>query len=298
MGNKIVPSHQSKQPIRIVFGSDVSKDNYGGKMRIKRFNYAPMAVIKYTGLHPKDCRVFSLCQDLKLLVDLVIKDVLKEVGLFKSLNRVSFNTMECKIYYNDKNCFTTKCGAHTDCDFKENGQQSENDTTDGSHPIITYTVGTSRQYTYFYCRKHATEPNAKWEVMIETKKRQILEDGSIWILHPYDEKPKRISGYYYKTKHEGKLLEKGISIAFVFRCVKDDSVSFFNFNNEWLVEHDQSDELKRLVRLKLNTKTAKDIEDFKNKNVKEKGEDSRNGDDVKRFGKKIKTAIKQSILCL
>ena len=58
------------------------------------------------------------------------------------------------------------------------------------------------------------------------------------------------------------------------------------------------DELKRLVRLKLNTKTAKDIEDFKNKNVKEKGEDSRNGDDVKRFGKKIKTAIKQSILCL
>ena len=56
-------------------------------------------------------------------------------------------------------------------------------------------------YTYFYCRKHATEQNEKWEVMTETKKRQILEDGSIWILHPDDEKPKRISGYYYKTKH-------------------------------------------------------------------------------------------------
>ena len=295
MGNKIVPSHESKQPIRIVFGLDVSKDIYSGKMRIKRFNYAPMAVIKYTGLHPNDFRVLPLCQDLKLLVDLVIKEVLEDIGLFKSLKRVSFNTMEIKIYYNNHNHFTRKCGAHTDCDFNENGHQSDNDTTVGSHPICTFTVGASRQYTYFYSRKHATDHDAKWKGMRETRKNQMLEDGSIWILHPDDEKPKRIGDYYYKTKHEAKLLQKGISIAFVFRCVKDDSLSLFNSNNEWLVEHDHSNELKRLVRLKMNTKTAKDIEKSKTKNLKNHVDDYRNGDYVKQMGTRINDTIQKSL---
>ena len=295
MGNKIVPSHESKQPIRIVFGLDVSKDIYGGKMRIKRFNYAPMAVIKYTGLHPNDFRVLSLCRELKLLVDLVIKEVLEDIGLFKSLKRVSFNTMEIKIYYNNHNHFTRKCGAHTDCDFNENGHQSDNDTTVGSHPICTFTVGASRQYTYFYSRKHATDHDAKWKGMRETRKNQMLEDGSIWILHPDDEKPKRIGDYYYKTKHEAKLLQKGISIAFVFRCVKDDSLSLFNSNNEWLVEHDHSNELKRLVRLKMNTKTAKDIEKSKTKNLKNHVDDYRNGDYVKQMGTRINDTIQKSL---
>ena len=143
-------------------------------------------------------------------------------------NRIKTHSFGCKIVRE-----------HNDLEFDDNGVHLVNETSRGDHPIMTYTMGLTRNLKFRWHSKEKNETKSQWRPVSDSKEELKLHNSSIMVLLTDDEKPKEIDGMLYKTKHSASFSGDGISIGFVFRSIKRNSVStFFETTGEWAPEHD------------------------------------------------------------
>ncbi len=95
--------------------------------------------------------------------------------------------------------------------------------------------------------------------------------------------------YYYKTKHKAAFKANGISIAFVFRCVKKENISPFDSSHTWQWNDDENEKLKNSLLKKLNCPTAKLLEE-----TNRRAELLKNSDIIKNIAKRIHYTIAHS----
>ena len=246
-------NYQSRQAIRVFYGRDLVHGLIS-ENRVERYVYGPLAVLQSTGFHPsKDYKVFPFTDDLSEIAGQL------SALLNKKKNQVDkFNFLEVKMYLGD-DLFKTMSGgiicdsekeplrlgcnkvvnAHNDLRFSDEGVQSEKDTARSDHPTVTVTVGSPRTIVFEHYVKNTEKESVdtKWTYIgKEHDQSIILENGSIFVLSPEDDKPtrlKRTSALLHKTKHRVVYDNNGISFAFVFRSVKKTS-SFNPITNNWL----------------------------------------------------------------
>eukprot|EP00536_Pseudo-nitzschia_multiseries_P016127 jgi/Psemu1/44934/gm1.44934_g len=257
--NSIRYSHQTPQAMRVFYGrenGDKDKD-----ISIRTI-YGPMAVLRTTGFHPDSFVVRPFCERLQEISDLLASVVSKHPGISDFLP-LDFNFLEIKIY-KGKDVFchpgtetpfqmvvdgkqkpiridcNKSVRLHNDWNFDNNGKQHPNDTARGDHPVVTLTIGSTRDLQFVRMENVRLGPNKNtWEKSTggDTRFRFRLDHGSIFCLHPADEIPTRGSsgGTLYKTKHKANFPNTvgGVSIALVFRSVTATSC-FSKINHNWL----------------------------------------------------------------
>lgn len=111
--------------------------------------------------------------------------------------------------------------------------QDVRDATDGGCPVATVTVGSPRTLA-FRIAVRTVERNS-WVTFPTTNSRvhhkygrvEQFAHGSVWVLSLEDEIPKRVGDHYYKMKHGDTMEADGVSMAFVFRKIKDSSTAYF-----------------------------------------------------------------------
>ena len=130
-----------------------------------------------------------------------------------------------------------KVNLHNNQKFSDNGVQAKTGTACGTQPTITLSFGSSRTLTIE--RQVKVKAAQQWSsTNPPTMIKFELNHGSIFILDPYDEKPASQSlspDTLHKTKHCVDFRGKGVSFAFVFRCVKRHG-TFNRVTNQWIVD--------------------------------------------------------------
>ena len=122
-------------------------------------------------------------------------------------------------------------GAHIDCIFDNNRKQSEYDSTRGDHLTAILTYKYPHKLLFVRCSKNTQEGNkVKWKENKNPNDYVSLENNSLFVLFPEDEKPTSSSEeekhVLRKTKHGVKFNGKIFSflIALVFRSVTKTSL--------------------------------------------------------------------------
>ena len=242
-------NYQSQQAIQVFYGDNCPQSDISN-VATCQYVYGPLAVLKSTGAHPtNDYRVYPFTDEL---YDLTRK--LFYLLTIKRLNSREFNSMEVKIYIGDDmfedeagnliedaNGFPLRAGcnkcvnSHNDLVFNDDGVQSASDTACGTQHTVTLSIGSTRQITFEHMTKKIDE--RCWSKSgPDTNKTFDLDHGSLFVLAPEDDKPtkiRRTGEILHKTKHRVDFQGKGVSIAFVFRCV-DKSSKFDTITNQWL----------------------------------------------------------------
>lgn len=244
-------NYRSPQALRIFFGRDV---NYLKNDFVKRNIYGPLAVLKSTGPHPDNFHVFPFSPLLRNLQKNICEKVRKRIPNIGI--DLDFNSLEIKIYIGP-NLFLDKyglplrigknkplrsdcnnrVGLHNDVCYLDNGNQKINDTTNGEHPIVTLSIGSTRQLTFVRTKKK-NHNKSWWNCNDRNNIIHSLENGSMFILSPDDEKPLYFEQTLHKTKHRAHLQDNGISFALVFRSLK--TASYFDKDDIWKWEEDSN----------------------------------------------------------
>jgi len=253
-------------------------------------------------MHPKDYKVYPICEDLQAIINLITQKLQLELDNGFKLHQLNINAVEVKLYmspdiFRDNNGNILKdadndtiltnnnfsCGYHTDFRFNDDGKQNKNDTACGDHIVAAYTLGASRLLSFAWSKKKQFDEKSKWTRLKDSRNDINLLDRSIWVLDPNDEKPKNCNGYLYKMMHKAQFKQKdGISIAFVFRCVR--TTSYFNeTNNNWIWERDET--IKKYIEKRLKCPTVIHLDRIKTDHY-------RNGNDVKKIGENIINSLK------
>ena len=158
---------------------------------------------------------------------------------------VDFNSIELKFYLG-KNAFdgietgdgnylklnsNKKIGQHVDCKFVFGDQnkckQASLDTAMGNHPIATLSIGEMRELTFFEQKK---QKKGRWEKKNALPIKSFhLDHNSLFVLIPWeDEIPRsRTDGFLSRKTHQAEFNGDHLSVAMVFRKVKDNCVDLF-----------------------------------------------------------------------
>ena len=129
-----------------------------------------------------------------------------------------------------------KIGNHNDLRISDNGKQHIGDTANCEHPTVTITIGKERNLTFVRMTKDINQKSWK---KCDTKYNtfHVLEDGSMFVLLPYDETPILYMKIFHKTQHRALFKGSGISYALVFRSVFEASIFHVHTSN-WLWKTD------------------------------------------------------------
>ena len=181
-------------------------------------------------MRPYDIRVRPFTDTIDCILSYI------ETGIRPSLQgtkyencQFDFNFLEIKLYLGnrlvDEHC-NKSVGAHTDCCFDNNGNQSKNDSARGDHMTAILTFGYRRKLFFVRCSKD-TQPGKriKWQENKYPDDFINLEHNSLFLLFPEDERPtpsRQDENIIRKCKHgvkfDGKI--SPFSFALVFRSVK------------------------------------------------------------------------------
>jgi hypothetical protein len=211
----------SPQAFREFFGKDIYNvdDNL-----VFRTAYGINNASMSTGFHPTQFVVRPFCPSVLKIVNLVIEFALKFLGI-----KLDINSFEMKIYISKLiTCMRvsqSKINYHNDLFYKNNGQPGKN-TADPTAPALIYTIGGDRRLDFCWFEK---TPGDKWKptTIVETT-NFLQEDGSLFVVQPGDDKPRKILGLpttkLFKTKHCVPSCNDGISVAFIFRKVNSGAI--------------------------------------------------------------------------
>lgn len=283
-------NHRTPQAMRILFGEDVVDDPRNTPETVLRYIYGPKAVLKTTGMSPKDFKVRGFPPELKEIKKLftkIARDKLK--GTKWQDFDFRFNFMEIKMYLAEDifldddgellieegenltkaEYINSNVGMHNDLEFDDQGKQLPGDTARGDHLIGTFTVGSPRNLEFQWYRKDKNpeiKKKGKWESVNGQKIKFSLGDGSFFFLFNDDEIPQLMNdGYLYKTKHAGKFsgkAKKGVSFGLVFRSVSESS--YFDVHTDrWIPDFDRK--YKRYVRKLLTGNKQEQLHEFEEK---------------------------------
>ena len=156
-----------------------------------------------------------------------IQNKLKHVSDFtKSFGNISFNHCTVLLYYHkNKESPNKLLGYHTDIVYSRTTGEyipSKNSQTEGT-PTCIVTIGGSRNLC-FQKQTEIYDNNKKTLKWGEQKKTLItLEHNSLFVLHPYDEKPLKVKGEKRRWRHGIPRYDNKdkLSMALVFRSVKN-----------------------------------------------------------------------------
>jgi len=266
--NSVRENFQSPQAVRIFFAKDCVKavarivdDSGVNRSIVRRYAYGPTAVLTSTGFHPSSgYKVRPLSGDMKTAM-LALEQYIEIL----SGKTTKFNVVEVKMYLGKdmfpakddmigkiRNNSSMQVGSHCDLQFDNNQKQKTSDSARGDHNIVTYTIGSPRDYIVQAYQTDNSMPKQKqsW-TPCGPKKAIKLKHRCINVLSPDDEKPTPgddpNSPFLYKRKHEVKMRDNGFSFAFVFRAVKETSTSlFFKDNDTWAWKHEETKTKKEM----------------------------------------------------
>ncbi len=264
--------HKVKSTCKKTAEKTVVRKKTKAKVKVKNtkrlYSYGLLAVLSTTGFHPtKNVKVRPFCEKLKNIVALLTEEVKTRLIGKQGHYTLDFNHMEVKIYhgkdiYRDENGYPLlddegqeirdDCNKlvnfHNDLCFNDQGEQSQRDTANGKHPIVTLTIGATRKLTF----QHKWKKDSIW-----TNGETVdfnLAQGSIFCLLPTDEKPKKVEKVLHKTQHMAKFSNEGVSIALVFRSVTETS-EFHKKTHRWKWKNTKDTKCKERVKSHLSKKT-------------------------------------------
>ena len=230
MNNHEICNHKSPQAIQIFYGNDCQ---YLKKGITKRYVYGLKSVHKTTRIHPNNYRVNRFDEDLFEIIDRLKFVVKHALGSEWKKFQLDFNFLEMKIYLsnsmygyakeNRTNTQSFRCKIireHNDLEFDDYGVHLVNETFRRDHPIVTYTMESTRNLKFRWHSKGRNKTKSQWRPVSDSKEELKLHNGSIMVLLPDDEEPKEIDGMLYKIKHSASFFGDGMSIGFVFRLMK------------------------------------------------------------------------------
>ena len=166
MNNSEMANHQSPQALRIFYGKDCGFSENG---ITKRYVYGPKSVFNTTGFHLRDYRVSGFDDILSAVIQNLTVVVKHHLGSKWIDFNFDFNFLEIKLYLsnsmyidedgkrlvgdNNKTIRTDQCRfvkIQNDLEFDNNKKHLPNKTSRGDHPIVTYTLGSSRELCFQY----------------------------------------------------------------------------------------------------------------------------------------------------
>ena len=220
-------SIQFPQAMRIFYGKSSPLNRFFDQ----RPAYGLTSILRSTGMRPFDLRVRPFTEEIIALIAHLQRAVEPRlVGTRYEKCQFDFNFLEVKLYLGEKlveRNSTTTVGAHTDCVFDDNGQQSPNDSSRGDHLTMILTFGYPRELFFVRCSKNTIAGNGSRGWIEERRRNDFvgLEHNSLFVLFPDDEKPAPLVGkehILHKTKHGVRFNGKRspFSVALVFRSVK------------------------------------------------------------------------------
>ena len=222
------------QAMRLFFGRSKTISQFLDE----RSAYGLKSMLQSTGMRPYDVRVQPFTDDINTIIN-HIETALEPalVGTKYENCNFDFNFLEIKLYLGEKlvgEHSNKTVGAHTDCIFDDNGNQSIKDSARGDHLTVVLTFGYPRKLFFVRCSKNTTDANrAKWKEIRNHDDYLILEHNSLFVLFPEDEKPtpsETAEHIVHKTKHGVKFngKESSFSMALVLRSVKKTSMFHSN----------------------------------------------------------------------
>jgi hypothetical protein len=211
----------SPQAFRLFFGRDIF--NVGDNL-VFRTAYGINNASMSTGFHPTQFEVRPFYPSVMEIVNLVTDFAIKYLGI-----KIHISSFEMKVYIS--NIITgmlvsqRTINYHNDLSFKNNGEPAKN-TADPTAPALIYTIGGDRRLDFCWFEKI---PGEKWKPTAIIEKTHFLQtDGSLFVVQPDDDKPRRISGlpktHIFKSRHGVPNCNDGISIAFIFRKVNSGAI--------------------------------------------------------------------------
>ena len=218
------------QAMRLFFGRSKTVSQFLDE----RSAYGLNSMLQSTGMRPYDVRVRPFTDDIRTIIDHI--ETALEPALIRTKYqkcKFDFNFLEIKLYFGEKlvgEHSNKTVGAHTDCIFDDNGNQSTKDSARGDHLTVILTFGYPRKLFFVRCSKNTIDANRpKWKETRNPDDYLILEHNSLFVLFPEDEKPTPSDSakhILHKTKHgvhfNGKV--SSFSMALVFRSVKKTSM--------------------------------------------------------------------------
>jgi hypothetical protein len=183
-----------------------------------RIAYGVTAASMSTGFHPTEFEVRPFDDCPYEIVKAIEAFALEHLGLVKVIS-----SFEMKLYMSNsvtglpvsQEC----CNFHNDLGFKDNGEPRTN-TADPSSPALIYTVGGNRNLLFRWCKKSL---GGSWALNNFKDTNFLQKDGSLFVVHPDDDKPRTIHGLpvsnLFKTQHCVQRCNDGISVACIFRNV-------------------------------------------------------------------------------
>ena len=209
--------------LRQYYGKNIGFEENG---IINRVAYRSQVSFKSEGSDPYKMVIKPFPVDMMVMAEFFHK-LLKKNKKLLNLESVdlthSFNTCTILLYHSLKNIKKeSSMGWHCDSKYSLAGNFSKQ--TNGqmiNTPVVIFTIGSSRE---LHWRRRFTSVNCRgnkcWKIDDGQMEKMIMQNGTICVLNPADEKP-HIDEYSKKEIHfqHGNVKVKGdnISIAYVFR---------------------------------------------------------------------------------
>ena len=211
--------------LRVYFG--VSK-RCTDTLNCVRPTYGPISTASSVGMDPYNFTTKSMSLNLFLISEHVRKLLMEKIGADTppSLHE-SFNHCTVLIYSgsNNNGCSNSSLSFHSDCTFDHKGKYVTNRNSQKENTcVVVLTVGDCREI--FFKKRVVVEGNQgrhKWRVTDDESISFLLEDNSVFLLHPMDEIPSMKEGDNLMSQyiHGGINVESPniLSFALVFRVV-------------------------------------------------------------------------------
>jgi hypothetical protein len=115
----------------------------------------------------------------------------------------------------------TTLGYHCDVEYNTQGHYKKDNSQKENTPVVILTMGDPRDV---FMKKRVADSNGHWvDHPSEGQFSHCLSSESVFVLHPYDEKPKSRNGVHSNNSqflHGQVKVKEGVSMALVFRRVK------------------------------------------------------------------------------
>jgi hypothetical protein len=160
-----------------------------------------------------------------------------------------FNSVTILLYIGSdviKECTVSSLGYHCDIEYNTKGVFAKSNSQKENTPVVVLTLGDSRTV---HMKKRKVGKDGKWtDNAMEKIHDYLLRSGSLFVLHPEDEKLKNRGPEHEglsQFQHGGVKATKGLSMAIIFRTVTttakihvlDSMKQLGEKDDEYLAEH-------------------------------------------------------------
>jgi hypothetical protein len=211
--------------LRTHYGRDCPECDESAMDYIMRYVYGTGSGTGSVGTDPRSWQTKSMSLAMWELGECIRQHLITRESLFcdKMDLEDEFNTATILLYMGSDvidECEISSLGFHTDCEYTAKGQFVASNSQKENTPAVILTLGDART---LYMKKRKVGSNGSWMNNKDEKIHEyLLRSGSIFVLDPADEVPRRrgcVGEAFSQFQHGGVKLDKGLSMAIVFRTV-------------------------------------------------------------------------------